>query len=1034
MKHPVWLAVALIVGMAGWQRAPAQEKPVEFNRDIRPILSDNCYQCHGPDAAHREADLRLDTRAGAFAEVPSGGKAFVPGQPEASAAFERITSDDEFVRMPPPDSGKQLSPEEIDQIRQWIASGAEWQDHWAFVQPARPAPPDVPSTEGFVRNPIDRFLLARFAQEGIQPAPPADKETLIRRVTLDLTGLPPTLAEVDAFLDDSSPDAYEKVVDRLLASPHYGEEMARQWLDAARYGDTHGLHLDNERSIWPYRDWVIRAFNENEPFDRFTVDQLAGDLLPEPTRDQRVATGFNRCNVTTSEGGAIDAEFLVRYAVDRTETTGTVWLGLTVGCAVCHDHKFDPISHKEFYQLYSFFYSMSDPAMDGNALLTPPVMALPSPEQEARQAALDGELAQVKQSLADALAKVEYTDPQSDASLPAEPTEFVWIDDELPAGAEPAGDGSGWQFVEGPDHPVLSGKKAHLGEGSGRTQHFFTGAKPGLRIGEGDRLFTYVYLDPANPPREIMLQFNDGNWEHRAAWGADLIDWGKPGTPSRLAVGPLPQPGQWVRLEVEAAKLGLAPGATVNGWAFTQFDGRVYWDQAGLVTRTPQQGQTFDSLAAWDAYQRSVGGAGLPQPVQAAVKVEPEKRTDEQKKIVRDHFLQNVCTATRPTFAPLQQRLAEVERQLEGLKKEIPSTLVSQELAQPRQAHLLHRGEYDQPREPVERAIPAVLGRLPEDAPRNRLGLARWLVGPDNPLTARVTVNRFWQHYFGVGIVKTAEDFGVQGERPVHPELLDWLATEFVASGWNVKHVQRLIVTSGAYRQSARTTPEAVERDPENRLLARGPRFRLEAEAVRDSALFVSGLLVDRIGGPSVKPYQPSGLWKAISYPTSTTAQFVQDHGEALYRRSLYTFWKRTSPPPTMLLLDAPSRETCTVRRARTNTPLAALALMNDVQFFEAARKLAERVIREGGPALDDRLTLAFRLATARRPAPGELAVLREQYEAHLAAFRADPDAAARAISAGESPRDPSLDPAELAAWTMVANLILNLDEVITKG
>ena len=1027
-------ACCLCVLQPGWNMAaePAARR-IDFNRDIRPILSNNCYVCHGFDEGTRQADLRLDIRDGATAELPSGETAIVPGKRDESAAYWRITSDDEFEMMPPADSDKELTPEQIELLTRWIDQGAEYTPHWAFIPPKR-TEPTATDPGAWARNPIDRFVLAGLQRNGLEPSSEADKETLIRRVSLDLTGLPPTPAEIDAFLADRSPEAYEKVVDRLIASPHFGEHAARYWLDAARYGDTHGLHLDNQRSIWPYRDWVIGALNRNMPFDRFTIEQLAGDLLPEPTLEQRVATGFNRCNVTTSEGGSIDEEVRVRYAVDRVETTGTVWLGLTVGCAVCHDHKFDPVTQKEFYGLFAYFNSTTDKPMDGNAMLPPPSVRVSTPEYAPKKSALERELADLQNRVAELLAGTEYVDPVSEA-VPAstEPADLVWIDDTLPAGAKPEGD-TPWQFVAAPERPVHAGTKSALRKAAGRSQHYFTGANPPLRVGEGDKLFVHVYLDPADPPREIMLQWNDGSWEHRAYWGEDAIDWGQAGTAGRRPIGPLPEAGKWVRLEVDAAPVGLAAGAAVNGWAFTQFDGTVYWDTAGIVTSTPQGGRQFQSQRAWELVERGTPKSNVPEPVRKAIAVEAKDRTPEQAKLVRDYYLEFVHADSRAVFDPLHAERDGIGKRIAELEKSQPSTLVMQEMPAPRDAFVLHRGEYDKPGEKVARGVPAVLPPLPADAPANRLGLARWLVDPAQPLTARVTVNRFWQRYFGTGLVKTSNDFGSQGEWPSHPELLDWLAVEFVESGWDVKAMQRLIVTSATYRQSAAAGPEAYAADPENRLLARGPRFRMDAEVVRDNALAVSGLLVRKIGGPSVKPYQPAGLWRAVGYTSSNTAVFKQDAGEALYRRGLYTFWKRTSPPPTLLLLDAPSRETCSVRRERTNTPLAALALMNDKQFVEAARALAQRMMREGGDSPDGRAAYGFRLATARQPRPEELAVLTDQFNRHLKRFQENGQAAAGLLAVGDSPRDESLDAGQLAAWTLVANLILNLDETVTKN
>jgi hypothetical protein len=1033
--HGLWKSFALLgaCGLSLSSLAAEAAGPVNFSRDIKPILSNTCYKCHGPDENERKAKLRLDTHAGALAALESGDHAVVPGRSAESALYQRIVSEDPNEKMPPATSGKTLTPQQIELLKRWIDEGADWKGHWSFIPPVRPALPAV-KTEAAVRNPIDQFILARLEQEGLAPSPAADKVTLIRRVTYDLTGLPPTPAEVDAFLADTSAEAYEKLVDRLLASPRYGEHMARYWLDAARYGDTHGLHLDNERSLWPYRNWVIDAFNENMPFDKFTVEQLAGDLLPNPTQDQRIATGFNRCNVSTSEGGSINEEVAVRYGVDRVETTSTVWMGLTLGCAVCHDHKYDPVTQKEFYQLFSFFNNVTENAMDGNALGPPPVIKTPTPEQTAALDAATAAVNQLQQKIAAELAKVDYVEPPAAAETAAlEPKEYVWIEDGLPAGAKPSTDAGGWKFVMGPDFPVYSGSMSSTRTSQGLSQHFFTEAKPGLRVGEGDKLFAYVYLDPANPPKEIMLQWNDGSWEHRATWGEDVIPWGAAGSVSRLPMGALPELGKWVRLEVEAAKVGLNPGAVINGWAFTQHDGTVHWDKAGIVTRTPQDNQSFESQLAWETYEKAQSKSTLPGPVQEALKVDAAARNDAQKKVLREHFLENVYAKTRELFDPLHKELAELKKRQTDLDTAIPTTMVMADLPQPKETFVLIRGAYDKKGDKVTAGVPASLPPLPKDAPANRLGLALWLVDPGHPLTARVTVNRFWQQYFGTGIVKTAEDFGSQGQWPTHPELLDWLATEFIASGWNVKQMQKLIVMSNTYQQASRVTPEGLQRDPGNELLARGPRFRLDAEVIRDTALAVSGLLIERPIGRSVKPYQPEGVWEAVAFVGSNTSVFKQDAGDALYRRSLYTFWKRTSPPPSLLTFDAPSRETCTVRRARTNTPLQALVLLNDKQYVEAARHMAERVLREGGATLEDRLAYAFRLATARRPNADELSVLVKVYQAQLADYQADKEAAAKLLSYGDSKRNEALDPSEEAAWTMVANLILNLDEVVTK-
>ena len=886
-------------------------------------------------------------------------------------------------------------------------------------------------------NPIDKFIHARLVAANLSPEDRASKETLVRRVALDLTGLPATIKEIDDFLADDSKQAFERVVDRLLNSKKYGEHMGRIWLDAARYGDTHGLHLDNERSIWPYRDWVIEAFNRNQSFDEFTVEQLAGDLLPSPTLAQRVATGFNRCNVTTSEGGSINDEYFVRYAVDRVETTSTVWLGLTAGCAACHDHKFDPLTQKEFYQLFSYYFSLTERAMDGNALLPPPIVKVPSESQLAQQKKYTREVEAIEKRIATLLSDFDYTDPK-----PTEPLgelseeQLVWIDDELPAGANPQGNGPNpWRFVGASDHPVHSGKKSTVrtGDGDGITQHFFTGATNKLKIGKNSRLFAHVYLDPKNPPQTIQLQFNDGSWEHRASWGADkAFGAGRKNASNRL-IAKLPEKGKWVRLEVDAKAVGLKPGAELNGWAFTQVGGTVHWDTAGIVSQSLSDEQKRSQFV-WEQFRKKGKQPALPAAIQKLLDVERSKRNTGQTEKLTRYYLENVHPDSRAKLAEPMQQQAKLKKQLADLTKAIPATLVMEDRKEPRQAHVLERGQYTEKRDKVASAVPEWLAPPIPNAPANRLGLARWLVQPNHPLTSRVTVNRFWQQFFGTGLVKTSEDFGVQGEHPSHPKLLDWLAIDFVESGWDVKRFLKQIVMSAAYQQSSRVTREKLAADPENRLLARGPRFRLDAEVIRDQALSVSGLLIETIGGKSVRPYQPAGLWKPVGFGGSNTSVFVQDKGEKLFRRSMYTFWKRTSPPPSMSTFDAPNRETCQVRRARTNTPLQALVLMNDVQYVEAARKFAERVIIEGGTGLDERVTFAFRSVLARRPNTTEIQSLTNLFTACLSEFKSTPGSAAKLLSAGESPRNEQLDANELAAWTMVTHLLLNLSETVTKG
>ncbi len=962
------IKMALAVVFVFCDEGSAQSPPVQFNRDIRPILSDKCFDCHGPDSASRKGDLRLDQEVTAQSVVD-------PRNASASELITRITHEDVGQRMPPADSGRTLSIREIELLTSWVEQGAKWQKHWSFMPPIRTTLPEV-KAKTWVRNPIDRFVLARLEAEGLKPSPRATKTALIRRVTFDLTGLPPTLKEIDTFLADDSPQAFERVVDRLLKSHHYGERMAVEWLDAARYADSHGYSLDRRRVMWPWRDWVIHAYNQNMPFDQFTVEQIAGDLLPNATIAQQVATGFNRNHPIQSEGGVINEEYRVETVVDRVETTSAVFLGMTMGCGRCHDHKYEPISQREFYEFYAFFNNVPETAHVGNRDndADKPFLSAPSVLHEVQLKQLESQIAAAEREL-----KATQSGP------PPKHVEQVWIDDSLPPGAQPFGNGSGpqeFRFVNSDEHPVLAGEKSSQRTSKGRGQHGFQNAQP-LTVGSEAKLFTYVYLDPKNPPKEIMLQWHAaGGWEHRAYWGGNHIPWGVDKSPSRLPMGALPKTAEWVRLEVDAAAVGLKPGSQINGWAFTQFDGSVYWDKSGIVT--------------------------IPE-------------------------------------SPATARLAALKAELQTLRTQKPTVMVMAEMTPRRKTFVLTRGQYDrQSKVEVTPAVPKVLGKLPdrsrvEDPSQvgslshaNRLTLARWLASPENPLTARVAVNRYWQMYFGDGIVTTPEDFGTQGARPTHPQLLDWLATEFVRSGWDVKAMQKLIVMSATYQQSSRMMPEQLERDPKNRLLARGPRFRLPAEMIRDNALAISGMLVDRLGGPSVRPYQPPGLWDDVVY--GNVPRFQQDHGDKLYRRSLYTYWKRSVPPPNMATFDAPSREACVLHRPRTNTPLATLVLMNDPTFVEAARKLAERSLTEVGEPDEDRLAFMFRLATARRPTPKEMPLLREVIERARKHFGDNPEAAKKLGQVGEAPFDARLDIVEAAAFTTIGMSLLNLDETITKN
>ncbi len=999
---------------------------LSFNRDIRPILSNNCFACHGFDAKTRKASLRLDTPEGAFTKDKDGKSAIVPGKPDESQAWLRIITQDQDDVMPPPDSHKTMTPGEKEIIRKWIEQGAVYQKHWAFETPVKPGIPEGGAGE------IDRFVAARLKKDGLALSPEADRETLVRRVSVVLTGLPPAVAEVDAYLNDKADGAYERMVERYLASPHYGEEMARHWLDVARYADTHGMHLDNERQMWAYRDWVVGAFNRNLGFDEFTIQQLAGDLLPNATQDQIVATGFNRCNVTSGEGGSIDAEYLFRYAVDRASTTAQAWMGLTAGCAVCHDHKYDPITAKDFYSLYAFFYSSADPAMDGNALLTQPVAKVKPAEYDAKMKAFDDRSAAARKRMEEKAATVSYQDPADLVPKPQVTTlEEVWFEDGFPEGAQVVGAGHPTTLV---DSPVHSGKKSLKRGGPAMAQDSYdTGAAP-FTVPRDGKMFVYVYLDPKDPPEEVMVQFNSDQWKHRALWGEDTIEFGKRNTTERFKAGMLPPLGQWSRLEVDAEKMGLAPGTKIRGYAFTVHGGTAYFDKMGFTGRADPSTDPALSFAAWRAGRKGKDLAGVPADLKAWLKEGPEKeRKPEELKRLRDYYVQSVCATTREPFAEMNAELAAVKAERDAYDGMVPSTFVWKDLEKPRDSFVMLRGQYDKPGEKVEPATPAVLPQLKHQGRATRLDLARWLVEPENPLTARVTVNRFWQQVFGTGLVLTSHDFGTQGSLPTHPELLDWMALWFQENKWDVKKLMRVMLTSAAFRQQSGAPPENWQRDPANQWLSRGPRFRLDAEQIRDQALFVSGLMSLDMGGKGVKPYQPPNIWEPVGFAGSNTRFYTQDRGTALYRRSLYTFYKRTAPAPFMINFDAPNREQSCTRRERSNTPLQALQLMNDVQHYEAARGFAERIMA-GAAAPAERVAFAFRSVLSRGPSAPEAEAVLDLYNKTLAKYQAAPAEAKKAISFGESKPAAGLNEPELATWALVANLILNMDEAVVRN
>ncbi len=1008
---------------------------VSFAFDVRPILSDHCFACHGFDEEKREAELRLDTAEGASADL-GGYRAIQPGSLAESAVWQRVISDDEDHVMPPPDFHKPLSDAEIDILRRWIEQGAKYDSHWSFLPPVRPSVP-----RRAVENPIDAFLQRRLELEGLEPSELADKETLIRRVTLDLTGLPPTLAEVDRFLRNDSPRAYEELVDELLSRTTYGEHMARPWLDLARYADTHGLHLDNERSMWPYRDWVVSALNQNLPFDDFTRYQLAGDLLPNPTQEQLVASGFNRCNVTTSEGGSINEEWVFRYAVDRTATAVEVWMGLTAGCAVCHDHKFDPLSTKEFYSMYAFFHSAADPAMDGNVIDTPPTLRIVEESDKERIAKLRSELTSLNSELITQLLELEYDDPAK-LDPPPQPVEIhdVWFDDDFGQGvAMKSSGGHATQWITADDGPVFSGKRAlkRVSEDVISQDYFTEGFS--YVIPRGGRFFVYCYLDAEDGPEAIMLQFHTNSWKNRAVWGeAEKINFGKAGTTEKVHMGDLPDVGRWVRLEVDARKVGLKPGTKITGYALTQFGGTVYWDNLGVDATVDKSKDPAWSWSLWCEQDYNTVRKLLPDHLKRQLQGRThESWTNVETQEVYEYWLQNYYAGARETVEHYASRKRPIESEIAAIEKAAPLTFIMADLKQPRESFVMLRGQYDNPGDRVQRGVPAFLPPLPEkpaDRDYNRLDLANWLLQPSHPLTARVAVNRVWQQFFGTGIVETSADFGAQGSPPSHPELLSWLATQFVSDDWDMKRMVKRIVTSHAYRQSSRVTAELLRRDPNNRLLARGPRLRLDAESLRDQALFVGGMLNSQLGGPGVKPYQPPNIWEPVGFGNSNTRYYKADTGASLYRRSLYTFLKRTAPPPYMSSFDGPSREQSCSRRGRSNTPMQALQLMNDVQHVEAARGFAKRILLEGGETDDDKLRFAWRTATARRATDAEVEICQKILLRQRQKYSADAEQRDALIQVGESTTPDELDASELAAFTIVANMLLNLDEVICKN
>jgi hypothetical protein len=1024
---------------------------ISYNRDIRPILSENCFACHGTDSAARKAGLRLDTVEGATNQLESGVTAIVPSHPEQSELVRRILATDDD-QMPPAKINKVLQPAQQGLLKKWIAAGAKYEPHWSFIPPVKVPLPSVKNPK-WVANPIDNFILARLEQEKLKPNPVADKRTLIRRVSLDLTGLPPKPEAVAAFVADSSPEAYEKLVDRLLASPAWGEHRARYWLDAARYGDTHGIHFDNYREMWTYREWVIKAFNANMPFDQFTLENLAGDLLPNATRDQQIGSGFNRCNTTSNEGGSIDEEVLVSYARDRTETTAQTWLGLTVGCAVCHDHKYDPISQKDFYALSAFFNNTTQKALDGNIKATPPVLMIPKPEDDGRWHKLADEIPAAEKNISarKEAAHGDFTNwlvQPYRAGISRQPTTEKLVF------TAPLDEGAGAEInftLAGSNQVVALGANTNWQAGAIAEKAYTssgTNAPQFADVGDFERTnaFSYAAWVRVSDDKDGALFARMADQASQFRGWDFFLEGGKPAV---HLIHEWPQNALKVSGRKELPKNRWNHVCvTYNG--SSKAKGLKIYVNGELQEKEVPNDTLKDSIRTpvpFKLGQRDTGSAVTNAGLQAVNIFARELKPGEIAELMNLPRLQWLALQPQPTPGELDElfllwleKADAVYRGLiaarDGLKKEeadirLRSTVayVMNERTNAPEAYVLFRGAYDQRRERVTPNTPSALPPLAADAAHNRLGFAQWLLRPENTLTARVTVNRYWQELFGTGIVKTAGDFGVAGEQPSHQQLLDWLAVDFREHHWDVKRIFKLMVMSTTYRQSAVTSPEKIEKDPENRLLARGPRFRMDAEMIRDCALAASGLLVEKIGGPSVRPYQPSGIWDVVGMPGGDTRNYKQDMGESLYRRSLYTFWKRQAAPASMEIFNAPSRETCTVRRDRTDTPLQALVVLNDPQFVEAGRQLAQASLQSQTDQLD---FMAERLL-ARRLTAKEKKIIAANASDLLAHYQQAPKEAEKLLAVGDSKPDPKLDVPTLAAYTMVANELMNLDETLNK-
>lgn len=1033
---------------------------VDFNFHVKPILSDKCFACHGPDENKLQAGLRLDRPEQAYALLESGSRAVVPGKVRRSELYHRILSADPDLQMPPPEFKVTLTEYEKAVLTRWISQGAEYKTHWSFIPPAPLEMPDVDQAD-WVRNPIDRFVLARLEKEGLSPAAPADKETLIRRLTFDLTGLPPTLEEIDAFLADDSDGAYEQLVDRLLASPHYGERMAMEWLDVARYADSHGFHADGFRRMWPWRDWVIRAFNQNLPYDQFITWQLAGDLLPDATREQVLATGFNRNNPINSESGIVPEEYRVENVVDRTVTMAKAFMGLTMECARCHDHKYDPVSQKEFYQLTAFFNNVDELGMVSNDGAASPTMPLMSDE-------LDAVITYIREQIHDKSEELEQYQRAALTTTPATPVKFD--PQTLAEGLK------GHYTLDQPEATCCTNEVGRSSAGRAGKEVESVAGKFGRALRFDD---TYDWLSlPGQGDFERTDAFSISVWvrpEQREDYAAIIGNAGGKNSHWRgyeLYLDSLNRPNVRLthnppdhRLEIQALD-----SVRINEWAQLAFtyDGtsraagiklylngeqlatRIKYDQLYKSIRTINDtlkvlpyplriGRSYQSDLDLGLFQGAVDEIRIYDRTLTAEEVfhlahpsdddpTPAKQGMEAQQRLRLHQVQRQDTQ----YLRIQKELRALHQREHTALDSVPEIMVMREMDPPRPTFILDRGLYDAPTTRVNPGTPEAVLVFPDTLPRNRLGLARWLLSPEHPLTSRVLVNRYWHLFFGRGIVNTLEDLGNQGALPSHPELLDWLALHFREKNWDLKALVRTIVTSATYRQSSTVAPDIRQRDPGNELLARGPSFRLSAEMIRDNALQASGLLVPKIGGPSVKTYQPDGLWSKTHF-SRLLVNYEADQGDNLYRRSLYTFIRRTAPPPTMTVLDAPDRAFCVVNRQKTSTPLQSLLLLNEPQMVEAARLLAERMLKEGGKARDQQLDYGFRLLTSRHLLAEEQQLLQQLFDEEYERFRQEPGAAEALLQVGDHPRDRTLPLPELAASTVVANIMMNYDEVYTK-